>query len=62
MNNSNSQFIRRAAAVPSLLQLGVSGASTAFFMFDSYVEPNLSNLITHQAKISSYLWENDSCN
>ena len=28
------------------------GASTAFFMFDSYVEPNLSNLITNRAKIS----------
>ena len=26
--------------------------STAFFMFDSYVEPNLSNLITNQAKIA----------
>ena len=28
------------------------GTSTAFFMFDSYVEPNLSNLITNQAKIA----------
>ena len=26
--------------------------STAFSMFDSYVEPNLSNLVTNQAKIS----------
>ena len=24
----------------------------AFFMFDSYVEPDLSNLITNQAKIA----------
>ena len=28
------------------------GTSTAVFMFDSYVEPNLSNLITNQAKIA----------
>ena len=36
------------------------GTRTAFSMFDSYAEPNLSNLITNQAKI--YLWENDTCN
>ena len=30
------------------------GTSTAFFMFDSYVEPNLSNLITNQAKIAFF--------
>ena len=28
------------------------GTSTAFFKFDSYIEPNLSNLITNQAKTS----------
>ena len=28
------------------------GTSTAFSVFDSYVEPNLLNLITNQAKIS----------
>ena len=29
--------------------------STALFIFDSYVEPNLSKLITNQAKIS-FIW------
>ena len=28
------------------------GTSTAFSGFDSYVEPNLSNLMTNQAKMS----------
>ena len=28
------------------------GTSMAFFMFDSYVEPNLSNLITNHAKMA----------
>ena len=28
------------------------GTSTAFSVFDSYVEPNLSNLMTNQAKMS----------
>ena len=36
-------------AKPIIIRCGIS---TAFFMFDSYVEPNLSNLITNQAKIA----------
>ena len=28
------------------------GTSTAFSVFDSYVEPNLSNVMTNQAKMS----------